>query len=228
MSSSIYQGGDGESLTPFFPQIEKFISENYGERFSLMDFGCGICLTFEKTLLQRFPHIKLGGVDINTPKETIEGFSFYLHDIQKKRLFRDDRYDIVYFAEVIEHIDDGDILLDNCYLNCRDDGYLICTIPNLASLFGRVELLMGMQPHVLEASNRYPLAGTGFFGKRNNPDGVSIHHIRGITYKAMRELIERHGFTIIKTKGYMRVKSMSLLSAFPSLCGDVLFIARKK
>ncbi len=70
--------------------------------------------------------------------------------------------------------------------NLKDDGLLICSLPNLASIYARIELLLGFQPHVLEVSNVYGNFGTGIFGKLNNPPGVSIHHIRAFTHKAIK------------------------------------------
>ena len=45
------------------------------------------------------------------------------------------------------------------------------------------KLLCGFQPHVLEASNDYANFGSGAFGRWNNPSGVPVHHIRGITHR---------------------------------------------
>lgn len=216
-----YQGGDSDALTPFYCDIAQFIHANLPFNFSLLNFGCGVKLQFEKHIIREFPDAKLGGVDINVPHNKLSNFDFYNYDVQKIKRFGFGEYDIVYFTELIEHVDDGDALLDNCYLNCKKEGWLICTVPNLASLYGRLELLFGFQPHILEASNRYPLAGGGVFAKKNNPDGKSIHHIRGFTYRAMCELIKRHGFSIIQTKGNFP------LGRIPGIAGDNLIIARK-
>ncbi len=222
-----YQSGDLDILTPFYPHISAYLKDKYAGGFSLLDLGCGIRLRFERKLIRDFPNVRLLGVDLNTPDRIPSGMVFCQWDVQKKRLLEGSPFDVVYFSELIEHMDDGDGLLDNCYANCKKGGYLICTIPNLASLFGRVELLMGLQPHVLEASNRYPNVGTGYFGKLNNPGSVSIHHIRGLTYKAMCEMIIRHGFRIIETKGHFRQKILRPLAAVKPLAADILIIAKK-
>ncbi len=225
---SKYQSGDLDVITPFYKEIECFLQKTYGRSFSLIDFGCGIRLNFERELLRSFPDCRVIGVDINNALDLPKGMIFYKADIQNNKQFGEKPYDIVYFSELIEHIDDGDSLLENCYSNCSEGGYLICTIPNLSSLFGRLELLFGMQPHILEASNRFPNAGMGLFGEKNNPEHVSIHHIRGFTYRAMVELISQHKFEIVFSKGTFRQKYLRPLSIIKPLAADILIIAKKR
>ena len=56
------------------------------------------------------------------------------------------KFDVITFFEVIEHIDKTDILLKNCFNNLKDDGFLIFSFPNLASIYSRIELMLGLQP----------------------------------------------------------------------------------
>jgi hypothetical protein len=127
---------------------------------------------------------------------------------------------------VIEHIDETDILLQNCYNNLKDDGLLICSLPNLASIYARIELLLGFQPHVLEVSNVYGNFGTGIFGKLNNRSGIPIHHIRGFTLRAIKEMLSYYNFQILKVYGYdHRLKR--LMKYFPSIASVNIIVARK-
>jgi len=105
------------------------------------------------------------------PNES-EHIKFFEQNVEK--LFNlDSKVDVVTFFEVIEHIDETDILLQNCYNNLKDDGLLICShdgllicsLPNLASIYAWIELLLGFQPHVIEVSNVCSNFGTGIFGK---------------------------------------------------------------
>lgn len=84
---------------------------------------------------------------------------------------------------------------------------------------------MGYQPHILEVSNKYANYGTGAFGKMNNPSDSVLHHIRGITYRGMKELLEANMFKIEKVVGCDRT---GLLKVCPRISSTVLFICKKK
>ncbi|HOV97471.1 MAG TPA: hypothetical protein PLW49_00430, partial [bacterium] len=89
------------------------------------------------------------------------------------------------------------------------------------------ELMLGFQPHILEVSNERANFGTGIFGKLNNRGNRPIHHIRGITHRAMKEMLEFNGFEIIKAIGYeWRLKK--LFYYFPSIAPVNIFICLKK
>lgn len=135
-------------------------------------------------------------------------------------------YDIVFCFEVIEHIDKTDILLENCYKNLKDNGIFMIAFPNLASLYSRIELMFGFQPHIIEISNIKANFGTGIFGRMNNPHDEPIHHIRGITYGAMKEMLKFNNFKIIKT--YNANKGAFFLNFLPSsLASVILFVCKK-
>ncbi|WP_461257319.1 class I SAM-dependent methyltransferase [Treponema sp. R80B11-R83G3] len=136
-------------------------------------------------------------------------------------------YDIVFCFEVIEHVDKTDILLENCYNNLKDDGIFMIAVPNLSSIYSRIELMLGFQPHITEISNIKANFGTGIFGKINNPHDAPIHHIRGITYGGMKEMLKFYNFRIIKT--YNASKGAFFLRLLPSsLASVVLFVCKKQ
>jgi len=164
----------------------------------ILNLGCGSHFNFEKNLLNK-RNVTITSCDINpinTPYES-EHLIFFRQDVEK--LFTlDSKVDVVTFFEVIEHIDETDILLQNCYNNLKKEGLLICSLPNLASIYARVELLLGFQPHILEVSNVCSNFGTGVFGKLNNQNNEPIHHIRGFTLAAIKEMLKYYGFDMTK------------------------------
>lgn len=99
---------------------------------------------------------------------------------------------------------------------------LFIAIPNLACLYARIELLIGLQPHILEISNKKSNYGMGLLGKLNNPNGEPLHHIRGITYKAMKEILIDNGFAIKRCLGYQKITG-KLLRKFPGISTIVLY-----
>lgn len=193
----------------------------------ILNLGCGTRLNFEKQLTNK-RNVNVTCCDINpiNTSNEVENIKFFIQNIEE--LFNLDlTVDVVTFFEVIEHIDETDILLQNCYHNLKDDGLLICSLPNLASIYTRIELLLGFQPHVLEVSNVYGNFGTGFFGRLNNRSGTPIHHIRGFTLRAIKEMLSYYGFSIVKIYGYdHRLKR--LMKYFPSIAAVNVIVARKQ
>lgn len=166
----------------------------------LLNLGCGTVLRFEELASKR----GLGpmtSVDITTPPAPPLNVRFLEADVTGP-LHLDGEFDVVTFFELIEHVDQTDELLRNCWHALRPGGRLVCSFPNLASLYGRLELLLGLQPHVLEVSNVDGRLGSGLPGRMNNPTGDSIHHIRGITQRAMCELLRLHGFEVTSIRGF--------------------------
>ncbi|WP_457617851.1 class I SAM-dependent methyltransferase [Lutibacter sp.] len=192
----------------------------------ILNLGCGTLLNFEKQLISK-RDVNIKCCDINpmkVPNES-EHIKFFEQNVEKQ-FNLNSKVDVVTFFELIEHIDETDILLQNCYNNLKDDGLLICSLPNLASIYARIELLLGFQPHVLEVSNVYGNFGTGIFGKLNNTTGTSIHHIRGFTLKAIKEMLSYYQFKLVKVYGYDH-RFKRLMRYFPSIASVNVIVARK-
>lgn len=215
------QGGNVNIDSSFYAMTFSFIKKNA----SVLNLGCGINFNFEKAL-KKEKNVNITSVDI-IPQVFKPDFvdRFILQSVENE--FRlDKKFDVVAFFELIEHIDKTDVLFKNCFNNLKDDGNLIFSFPNLSSIYARVELLLGYQPHILEVSNEYGNFGTGIFGKINNKPGGSIHHIRGITYKAMIGMVNYHGFKVIKKIGF-DYRFGKLFYFFSSIAPINIFICKK-
>jgi len=212
---------------PLSQELYKPAVQQIEDHKLVLNLGCGVLLNFEK-YLARNRDVTIHCCDIHSPRVTAdecENINFFIQNVEEP--FKLDlSFDIVTFFELIEHIDKTDILLQNCYNALKPNGLFICSFPNLASIYSRLELLLGYQPHVLEVSNVNANFGTGLFGKMNNSTAAPVHHIRGITMKAMKEMLMYFGFDIVKVYGYdHRLKH--LLRYIPSLAPVNLFIVRK-
>lgn len=199
------------------------------KKLKLLNIGTGITFIFERKL-SSFSWVSISSMDI-IDQAKIPGFidNYYLQNVEEP-FSHDTKYNIITFFELLEHIEKSDELLKNCYTNLNSDGVLIFSCPNLASIWGRIELLLGFQPHILEVSNENGNFGTGIFGKRfNNRSGEVVHHIRGFTTLAIKELLDFHGFKLIEVKGYGEIPLLALFfRLFPSLAPVNLFICMKK
>ncbi len=204
---------------------DDIISDLQKKPLRILDLGSGIKFALEKKI-----HDIRNGIDIidcadiNELDKTPSYISSY-HKLDLEENVFLGEYDIVFCFEVVEHVDRGDVLLQNCFDNLKKGGILYLSHPNLSSLYGRIELLFGIQPHVLEAFNDNPNAGTAFMGKKNNPHNNSIHHIRGITYKAMKEELMKKGFNIKNVYG--QDNALKFLKCFPKLSSVIGYKAVK-
>lgn len=74
---------------------------------------------------------------------TKRGIKAVQYDLNKGIPFDDEFFNVVWAAEIIEHLLDTDLLLNECHRVLREDGVLLISTPNLASLINRVRLLFG-------------------------------------------------------------------------------------
>ncbi|HBU07234.1 MAG TPA: hypothetical protein DEB09_04080 [Candidatus Magasanikbacteria bacterium] len=98
-------------------------------------------------------------------------------------LFPDRKFDYIIAGEIIEHVFDTDLFLNSIKDKLKDDGLLIITTPNVASLPRRILLLLGINP-ILD------------FRAIDNVAG----HIRYFTFKNLKMLLEENGFKVTKQK----------------------------
>lgn len=218
-------GGGNSARRRYFRDVVDFLPQR---SLKCLDLGSGIGFEFERMLLSHNARecVAVDCVDRIAPnriRKLPDKINYIQRSVEDKLIF-EEKYDCIFCFEAIEHIDNTDVLIQNCYNNLKDNGILFISCPNLASLYSRIELLMGYQPHLLEISNEYANYGTGIFGRLNNPDDSVIHHIRGITYRAMKELLVTNGFKIDKVIGS---DATGLLRFCPRIATTVLFICRK-
>jgi SAM-dependent methyltransferase len=219
------QGGDNDISKDLYEITFIYITEGN----SVLNFGCGNRFNFEKNLA-RVKNVSMTSIDIIEIKEKPEFIGEFLNKSVEEDILLEKKFDVVTFFELIEHIDKTDILLKNCFRNLKSGGYFIFSFPNLASFHGRLSLLLGLQPCVLEVSNESAKFGRGFLdrffsGKKSS--GKTIHHIRGITHGAMKDMVEYHGFDIEKIIGFDH-RFGGLFRYFPGVAPVNIFICRKK
>lgn len=190
----------------------------------LLNLGCGSEFNFEK-VVHKISNPDITSLDVRGVAYKPDYIRKFVVGSVEDELAFPKKFDVITFFELIEHIDCTDELLKNCFRNLKDRGRLIFSFPNLSSFWCRFELLIGLQPHVLEISNESSSFGVGKIGMKNC-QGVSIHHIRGITHKAMKEMVSYHGFTIKQIIGY-EYRLPWLFQSFPSIAPVNIFICEK-
>ena len=218
--------GDSGTSWPYYKQVLTYLTRCH----RLANIGSGHHFVFEDLVHEQFPGMEIVSLDRGQPTTRPTSFSYTELDIEdsaSKSLVEHAAFDVVTIFEVLEHIDQTDRCLELAHHMLKQDGLLIVASPNLASLYGRIELMLGFQPHVLEVSNKKGPVGMGPFGKMNYaPSGEPIHHMRGITLSALKQLIELNAFAIQETFGYMSGVPFWPKRSFSGLASSVLVIAQ--
>lgn len=116
-----------------------------GANKTILSIGCNTA--FLETLLKRKGN-KVYGIDIK--KEAVTNARRYLDgayclDIQKvKKLpFQKEYFDIILFADVLEHLRDPSAILTFVKQYLNKEGYIVVSLPNVANWSVRLKLLFG-------------------------------------------------------------------------------------
>ena len=180
---------------PYFDWVFPYLDDGC----SLLNLGSGTAMSFERGLLQKCK-IDITAIDRSVKVSSLSRVEYIQQSVDSPFNLQK-KFSVVCSFEVLEHVDNTDVLIKNMINHVEDDGFLFISYPNLSSLWARFELLCGYQPHCLEISNEKAGFGQGLTGKLNNPGNIPLHHIRGITYRAMCELLEYNGLKIIWARG---------------------------
>lgn len=203
MINSGLQGGDNNVIWPFVNTALR-ISKSAK---NLIDVGSGVELSFEKKLIEENSNIQITCLDINFTGDSIDSKFPNIRrlegNVYSEEFVNLGKFDIVCMFEILEHLEYPDIAIKNAKKLMNRNSALLISIPNLSSIFARINLLFGFQPHVLEASDCFPRSGMGLMGKLNyGESNQAIHHVRGYTYKAIVEVLISHNLDIIMIEGY--------------------------
>lgn len=131
-----------------WPRIRTIV-ELVGKNKKVLDLGC-----YEGTITQLIAQNQneVWGVDFSGKALRVakgKGIRTHQADIEKDGLpFKEKSFDVIVFAEVIEHVFDMGIVLKKIKKLLKPDGYLILTTPNLATLGRRLLLLFGRNPYI--------------------------------------------------------------------------------
>lgn len=145
----------------------------------ILDIGC-----YDGTIskLLQNNNNKVIGTDLSNKAALIaktKGITCIQSDVSQGLAFKNDTFDVVFAAEVIEHIFDLSFFMNEVKRVLKSNGLLILSTPNLASLGRRLCLLVGKNP-LIEIENEEGSAG----------------HIRYFVKDTFFELLLKYGFKI--------------------------------
>jgi len=182
---------------------------------SLLDVGCGDgSLLF--SYLQKIPRDFCGveGAPALKAKAERRGFKVFSYELNGRWPFEDGRFDAVFSSQVIEHLHNTRLFVEETYRVLKPGGTAIVTSENLCSLLNCFALFLGYTPFsLMQLCGRYlgnPL-GLHYSEPLAEPlpldhpafSGVS-GHVRVLTVRQAQELFTLAGFDA-------EVRSISIL-----------------
>ena len=156
-----YQDGDAYVERSYYARMIDLLPD---KNCNILDVGSGVAYGLEKMIFEQRKQYDdvIDCVDISPCNEKKPAFigSYFQCNIEEE-INLDKEYDAIVCFEVMEHVDQTDVLLQNCFKHLKSDGKFFLCIPNLSSIYARIELMLGFQPHILEISNEYANFGGG-------------------------------------------------------------------
>jgi SAM-dependent methyltransferase len=109
--------------------------------------------------------------------------------------YEDGRFDLVTSFGMLDYLPDFDPAIEEIVRLIKPGGYVLISLPNLASWHNRLALLLGYQPRDVEISQRYLVGVHPHYSRRGERP---VGHIHVPTTRAFRELMEAHGLETVK------------------------------
>jgi len=172
-----------------------------------LDVGCwtgnlGKKLTKEKKCI-------VDGIDINESallKAKKNGYQkIYIYDLNNFKNTIQKKYDYIIFADVLEHTIDPEKVLKQFKQNLNKNGSVLISIPNVAFIQNRLNLLFGR------------------FDYSSNGGVLDINHIRFFTKDSFIKHCVRTNFHLHKIYGYCQVRKRFFFLKILSKISDTLF-----
>jgi SAM-dependent methyltransferase len=193
-----------------------------GRKLNVLDVGCGDG-TVSRLFLEAGNHVL--GVDIVPEfvnRAIKKGIEAKTADVTKDGLpFSEGEMNVIYAGAFIEHLYDPEFFLRECHKVLTDTGILILSTPNIASLTGRLRMLLGQGPKFYTSALGWEFGG----------------HIRIFTSGTLRRLLEENSFAVeemtanvvsfIPTRLTRWPWSVRLGKLMPGL-GEVLIVQARK
>ena len=179
-----------------FQKQGKYVSYNYrifnliSPNKKVLDVGCATGKLLEELKSKKDCYTVGIEAEMNESQEAkIRCDQLIQGDIEKLEAlpFSEGFFDVIVFADVLEHLRRPDEVLKKMRAYLKDDGQFLISIPNIAFISIRLGLLFGM----------FNYTEYGLLDKT---------HLRFFTLKTAKKLIEESGYKIIYLEGYNQVK----------------------
>lgn len=205
---------------------------------TFLDVGCGDGFFLQNVEQKLGKDCDLHGVDYSQyqlSKASGLPFSFKQANIEAAGLpYDSEMFDMVYAAELIEHLVNPDYFLDECWRVLKPSGYLLISTPNLQAWYNRALFLLGIQPLFYEVSTKSTQIGAGPL-KRIKKGTVPVGHIRIFNVRGLKDIMECEGFAIRRVRGANfaalpgPVRLMdNMVNVYPRLASNLVVLGQKR
>src|SRR2546423_949360 len=202
---------------------------------TLLDLGCGIggLATY---IGDRLRLTELVGVDLDADRlkaAAARGVRPLLLDLNEEPLpLGSGSVRVVTCFGLLAYLTLYDNTLSEASRVLEDGGWLLLSMPTLASYANRLSLLLGYQPHAVAVS-RHRQAGTIGRQRDAKTSANMPPLLHGATLRCMREVLDDYGVDTETVRGFApgprrRPAMDDVASCFPSLSRRSLILARKR
>lgn len=205
--------------------IVKFVTEAFSisnkniDDFKIIDIG-GNTGVISKILQDKGFNVTVADISKealnNCKKKKLKTVQFDFNDVFP---IKNNTYDLIIAGEVIEHILDVELFLNECNRILRKNGYIVVSTPNLATFKDRIGFLFGKMPRQINPHHEY----------------LKLH-IRHFNYSSLKKSLNISKFNLVKFKSnYFTLKNFngkpifirSLAILFPKLSSSLIMLGQK-
>lgn len=189
--SKLTYGAEIDNLKKTYGDYLKKVIRVIPEKGNLLEIGCGNGFFLEEALRLGFRKVlgvepSMSAVESASPKIK----KLIKNDVFRKKLFKNDFFDIVCFFQTLDHIMDPNQFLNECFKVLKEEGLIFCIVHNSDSLLVR---LLGEKTPIFDIEHTY------LFNK-----------------KTLRKIFEKNNFKIIDEKDIVNEYSLGYwLSLLP-------------
>jgi SAM-dependent methyltransferase len=214
--------------------LDRLVERDPARRGGLLDIGCGMGALTAR-IGGRLGTAELTGVDLDPERlkaAAARGIRPLLLDLNVDPLpLPSGSKRVVTCFGVLAYLNLYDNVLAESARVLEDGGWLLLSMPNLASYANRLTMLFGYQPQAVAVS-RFRQAGMR--GKRRDPNTSANMPplLHAATLRCMREVLDDYGFDVEVVRGFAPGERRRLLDRitrpFPGLSRRFLILARKR
>jgi len=199
-----------------------YLHAGEGENICDIGMGGGEVLYSLKNKFQTFYGIELSKHRLNVANSRCKDLNTHFFNVpfdEPIDLKQINNIDTAVCLDVLDHMIDVRQALKNMYNILSEDGRLILTVPNIARINRRVQLLFGKFPSTSTAKQ-----GLEKLGNSSLLDGGKLHYF---TFSSLKSLVYEAGFA--KIEAYGIGKHQKLYNLYPSLLsGSIALVCFKR
>jgi len=182
--------------------IQKIIIEQNSDSITILDVGSGDgqFLSYIKSKCTKKVKFDFIGIDKYVNKKFFD-FKLLNNDIEEKLPIKSNSIDIVIAGEIIEHVKNTDLLINELKRVIKKNGSIVLSTPNLGCYLNRFLLLLGYQPYHSEVSDAESGFGQDLIYKilgRPKIGNKTAGHLRMFTYRAFVDFVYYYKLKLIR------------------------------